>query len=87
MAIFSLFKCNQSNRINVRIGDGTVKITTILTVRAMLTSQKKYSGGGPEINRGGIKIGGQCPPAGDAPDSVPICDITPGMSLQKFFAD
>ena len=51
MAIFSLFKCNQSDRIDVRIGDGTVKITTILTVRAMLTS-KKYSGG-QEINRGG----------------------------------
>ena len=50
MAIFSLFKCNQSNRIDVRIGDGTVKISTILTVRAMLTS-KKYSGG-QEINRG-----------------------------------
>ena len=59
MAIFSLFKYNQSNRIDVRIGDGTVKITTILTVRAMLTSKKKYSGrarnksGGKNKNRGG----------------------------------
>ena len=43
MAIFSLFKYNQSNRIDVRIGDVTVKITTILTVRAMLTSKKKCS--------------------------------------------
>ena len=53
MAIFSLLKCNQSNRIDVRIGNGTVKITTILTLRAMLTSKKKYSGGGQEINREG----------------------------------
>ena len=45
MAIFSLFKYNQSNRIDVRIGDGTVKITTILTARGMLTSKKKYSWG------------------------------------------
>ena len=44
MAIFSLFKYNQSNKIDVRIGDGTVKITTVLTVKAMLTSKKKYSG-------------------------------------------
>ena len=50
--MFSLFKCNHLNRIDVRIGDGTVKITTILTVRAMLTSKKKYSGG-REKNRGG----------------------------------
>ena len=34
------------------IRDGTVKITTTLTVRAMLTSKKKYSGE-QEINRGG----------------------------------
>ena len=76
MAIFSLFKCNQSNRIDVRIGDGTVKITTILTVRAMLISKKNYSGGGGggEKNRGGKnKNQGQCPlnpPTGDAPESV-----------------
>ena len=53
MAIFSLFKYNQSNRIDVRIGDGTIKITTILTVRAMLTSKKKYSGGGKKLIAGG----------------------------------
>ena len=41
MAILSLFKYNQSNVIAVRIGDGTVKITTILTVKAMLTFKKK----------------------------------------------
>ena len=58
MAIFSLLKYNQSNRIDVRIGDGTVKITTILTVRGMLTSKKKYSGGARNKSGGGIKIGG-----------------------------
>ena len=60
MAIFSLFKYNQSNRIDVRIGDGTVKITTILTVRAMITFEKKY--GGRTRNKSGegakTKIGG-----------------------------
>ena len=64
MAIFSLFEYNQSNRIDVRIGDGTVKITTILTVRAMLTF-KKNTVEGQEINRGRgqkQKSGGQCPP-------------------------
>ena len=55
MAIFSLFKCNQLNRIDVRIGDGTVKITTNLTLMEMLTSKKKYSGGGQEINWGGME--------------------------------
>ena len=77
MVIFSLFICNQSNKIDVRIGDETIKITTILTARAMLTSKKKYSGGGggQEINRGGEgknKNRGRqplCPPTGDAPDS------------------
>ena len=34
----------ESDRIDVRIRDETVKITTILTVRAMLTFKKKYSG-------------------------------------------
>ena len=53
VAIFSLFKCNQSNRIDVRIGDETLKITTILTVRAMLTSEKKYSGGAKDKSEGG----------------------------------
>ena len=64
MAIFSLFKYNQSNRIDVRIGDGTVKITTILTVRAMLTFKKKFGGraknksGNKNKNRGGGGGGG-----------------------------
>ena len=52
MAIFSLFKYNQSNKIDVRTEDGTVKITTILTVRVMLTL-KKNTVGGQETNRGG----------------------------------
>ena len=61
MAIFRLFKYNQSNKIDVRIGDGTVKITIILTVRAMLTFKKKTVGG-QVINRGAkIKIGGAMP--------------------------
>ena len=45
MAIFSLFKYNQSNRIDVRIGDETVKITTILNVWAMLTLKRNTVGG------------------------------------------
>ena len=53
MAISSLFKYNQSNKIDVTIGDETVKITTILTVRAMLIFMKKYSG------RAANKSGGQ----------------------------
>ena len=76
MAIFSLFKCNHSNRIDVRIGDGTVKITTILTVRVMLSSllRKNTVGGEKKIGRGAkIKIGGAMPPmpppGGDAPVS------------------
>ena len=45
-------------------------MTTILTVRAMLTFKKKYSGRARNKPRGAkIKIGGQCPlclpPAGD----------------------
>ena len=74
MAIFNLFKCNQSNRIDVRIGDGTIKISTILTVRAMLTSKKIYSGGARNNSVGAkIKIGGampSMPPAGDAPVQI-----------------
>ena len=76
MAIFSLFKYNQSNRIDVRIGDGTVKITNILTARAMLTSKKKYSGRARNKSGEKIKIGEAIfdsdknrvasPPAGDA---------------------
>ena len=46
MAIFSLFKYNQSNRIDVRIGDGTVKITTILTVTAGPAPGERDWGGG-----------------------------------------
>ena len=47
MAIFSLFKYNQSNRIDVRIGDGTVKITTILTVTAgPAPGERDWGGGG-----------------------------------------
>ena len=65
MAIFSLFKYNQSNRIDVRIGNGTVKITTILTVKGMITSKKNCSGG-QEINRGAMPP--MPPPAGDAPE-------------------
>ena len=41
------------NRIDVQIGDGTVRITTSLTVRAMLTFKKKYPG------RARNKSGGQ----------------------------
>ena len=63
MAIFSLFQCNQSNRIDARIGDRTVKITTILTVRAMLTSKKKYSGEGARNKSEGKKQ----KPGGNAP--------------------
>ena len=53
-----------------------VKITTILTVRGMLTSKKKIQwGAGQEINRG-VKNknrgGGNAPmpPAGDAPACI-----------------
>ena len=53
MAIFSLFKYNQSNRIDVRIGDGTVKITTILTVTAGPAPGERDWGGGAEISFGG----------------------------------
>ena len=70
--MFSLFNYNQSNRIDIRIEDGTVKITTILTVRAMLTSKKTYSGRARNKSRGGGKIKNRGampppPPAGDAP--------------------
>ena len=68
VVIFILFKYNQSNRIDVRIGDGTVKLATILTVRAMLISKKKYSG--RARNKSGGGGGGAMlpmPPAGDAP--------------------
>ena len=67
MAIFSLFKYNQSNKIKVRIGYGTIKITTVVPVRAMLTSKKKYSG--RARNKSGVnnKNRGAMPPAGDAP--------------------
>ena len=70
MSIFGLCKYNQSNRADVRIGDVTVKITTILTVRAMLTF-KKNTVGRQEMNRGDKnKNRGAMPPmppAGDAP--------------------
>ena len=63
MAIFSLFKYNQSNGIDVRIGDETIKITTILTVWAMLAFKKKLIGRARNKSGGGeIKIAGQCPP-------------------------
>ena len=55
MAILSLFKYNQSNRIDVRIRDGTVKIITTLTVKAMLTLKKKYSGRARNKSGGGAK--------------------------------
>ena len=46
-------------------------MTTILTVRAMVTFKKKYRG--QEINRGAkIKIGGAMPPAGDTPELVSL---------------
>ena len=67
--------------LDVRIGEGTVKITTILTVRAMLTSNKKYSG--RARNKSG---GGQCPlcpPAGDAPGIEPVL-TTKNQEFLKF---
>ena len=85
-AIFSLFKYNQLNRIDVRIGDGTVRITTMLTVRAVLTFKKKYRGrarnksGGKNKNRGGAM-----PPAGDAPASQTFLMTSSVKSFDRKF--